>query len=151
MFSILALLLYSLRLLIKHFQRHVVNRSGFRIELSSMLTILQLSLLSQLVAANKNLFSFHTLGDLLIWQRDMQLLEHNREKGRSFSQHLREITEFESILVCSLLFPYIENITWDWILSIWIFPEMPSRVTFFFEILREPVLGHTISSLLPKF
>ena len=149
MFSILALL-YSLRLLIKHIQRHVVNRSGFRIELSGILTILQSSLLSQLVAAIiilKCLCSFHTLGDLLIWQRDMQNLEHNREKDRSFSQHLREITWFESILGCSSL----SRLTWDWILSIWIFPEMPSTVTFFFEILREPALSHPISTLLPKF
>ena len=35
-------------------------------------------------------------------------------------------------------------------LSIRIFPEMPSTVTFYFEILREPVLCHPISTLCSR-
>ena len=56
---------------------------------------------------------------------------------RNFSQHLSEITDFESILGC----PSLSRLTLDWMLSISILPEMHGN--FFF---RNPMATGTVPS-----
>ena len=82
--------------------------------------------------------TFHTC------EWSVQLLGHDSEVRRNFSHHFSQITEFKSICGCTS----VHQQTWDRKPRIRLFPEMPSTVTFFSEILCYLVLSHPISTLL---